>query len=52
MHDRLAKYSYEAARQATIKTFHALCTHMLRIEAREICLLPAVFVIYDDVDSL
>jgi DNA helicase-2/ATP-dependent DNA helicase PcrA len=51
MCDRLAKYSYDAARQATIKTFHALCTHMLRIEAREIG-LPADFVIYDDVDSL
>ena len=51
MRDRLAKYSYEAARQATIKTFHALCTYILRVEAREIG-LPADFVIYDEVDSL
>lgn len=51
MRDRLAKYSYDAAHQATIKTFHALCMHMLRIEAREIG-LPADFVIYDEVDSL
>jgi DNA helicase-2/ATP-dependent DNA helicase PcrA len=51
MRDRLSKYSYEAARQATIKTFHALCTHMLQVEARHIG-LPTDFVIYDDVDSL
>jgi len=51
MRDRLANYSYDAARRATIKTFHALCTFMLQVEAREVG-LPADFVIYDDVDSL
>ena len=50
MRERLSIYSYEAAKQATIKTFHALCTHMLRAEAREIG-LPPDFIIYDDVDS-
>jgi len=51
MRERLFQHSPEAAREATIKTFHALCAHMLRVEARRIG-IPADFVIYDDQDSL
>lgn len=35
----------------TIKTFHGLCTSILRIEARQLG-LPADFVIYDDADCV
>ncbi len=35
----------------TIKTFHGLCTSMLRVEARRIG-LPVDFVIYDDVNCI
>lgn len=51
MRDRLTAYSYEASRKATVKTFHALCAYMLRVEARRIG-LPSDFVIYDEQDSL
>lgn len=51
MRQRLAQYSPEAARQATIKTFHALCAHILHLHADEAG-LPADFVIYDEQDSL
>lgn len=50
MRQRLRGYSVEAARKATIRTFHSLCAWFLRLEARTIG-LPADFVIYDDVDS-
>lgn len=50
MRQRLRGYSVEAARKATIRTFHSLCAWFLRSEARAIG-LPADFVIYDDVDS-
>jgi DNA helicase II / ATP-dependent DNA helicase PcrA len=49
MRARLEQYSFDAARQATVKTFHALCAHLLHLEARQIG-LPADFVIYDDMD--
>lgn len=51
MHGRLKKYSADSARQATIKTYHALCAMMLKRDARDIG-LPADFTIYDEVDSL
>jgi DNA helicase II / ATP-dependent DNA helicase PcrA len=50
MRQRLRSYSGDAARKATIRTFHSLCAWFLRSEARAIG-LPADFVIYDDVDS-
>lgn len=50
MRHRVQNYSAEAARKATIRTFHSLCAWFLRTEARTIG-LPTDFVIYDDVDS-
>ncbi|MFM6530546.1 MAG: DNA cytosine methyltransferase, partial [Dolichospermum sp.] len=38
-------------RYITIKTFHSLCTSILRTEAKNIA-LPADFVVYDDSDCL
>ncbi|MDJ0735055.1 MAG: 3'-5' exonuclease [Nostocaceae cyanobacterium] len=51
MSERLAKLCPQEFRHITIKTFHSLCTSMLRIEARQIG-LPADFVIYDDTDCI
>lgn len=49
MCDRLAQVYPDEFRHLTIKTFHSLCTTLLRIEARQIG-LPADFVVYDDAD--
>ena len=51
MRSRLKGYSADSARQATIKTFHALCALMLKREARDIG-LAADFIIYDEMDAL
>ncbi|MGA9380685.1 MAG: UvrD-helicase domain-containing protein, partial [Phormidium sp.] len=51
MQQRLAQMCPQEFRHITIKTFHSLCTSMLRIEARQIG-LPADFVVYDDADCL
>ncbi|MBK1990105.1 UvrD-helicase domain-containing protein [Sphaerospermopsis aphanizomenoides BCCUSP55] len=51
MQERLAKMCPEQFRYITIKTFHSLCTSILRIEAKNIG-LPADFVVYDDTDCL
>lgn len=50
MRERVMQYDADAARQATMRTFHSICAYILRVEARAIG-LPADFVIYDDVDS-
>ena len=49
MSDRLARMYPTEFCYLTIKTFHSLCAHILRIEARNIG-LPADFVVYDDSD--
>lgn len=51
MKERLAKACPKQFRNITIKTFHSLCTSMLRVEARQIG-LPADFVVYDDADCI
>ena len=51
MKKRLAEMFPQQFRYITIKTFHSLCTSILRIEARNIG-LPADFVVYDDTDCL
>ncbi|MDP5338825.1 MAG: UvrD-helicase domain-containing protein [Nodularia sp. (in: cyanobacteria)] len=51
MQERLAEMCPQEFRYITIKTFHSLCTSMLRVEARQIG-LPADFVVYDDADCL
>lgn len=51
MRARIRKYFPEFTKDLTIKTFHALCAYMLRIETRNIG-LPQDFVIYDEIDSL
>ncbi|MFW6295791.1 MAG: 3'-5' exonuclease [Halothece sp.] len=51
MSERLAQTCPHEFRHITIKTFHGLCTSMLRIEARQIG-LPADFVVYDDADCI
>lgn len=51
MSERLSQYCPNQLRDLTIKTFHGLCTSMLRIEARQLG-LPADFVIYDDADCI
>ncbi|MBS9390867.1 MAG: UvrD-helicase domain-containing protein [Dolichospermum sp. WA123] len=51
MKERLAQMCPQQFRYITIKTFHSLCTSILRIEARNIG-LPADFVVYDDTDCL
>ncbi|MFB8789323.1 MAG: 3'-5' exonuclease [Potamolinea sp.] len=49
MSDRLSQVYPNEFRHLTVKTFHSLCTTILRIEARQIG-LPADFVVYDDAD--
>lgn len=49
MNERLAQTCPDEFRYITIKTFHSLCTLMLRSEARQIG-LPADFLVYDDAD--
>jgi len=51
MRERVRKYFPDFIRDLTIKTFHALCAYMLRVEARNVG-LPQDFVIYDEMDSL
>ncbi|MCC5667800.1 UvrD-helicase domain-containing protein [Nostoc sp. CHAB 5784] len=51
MSERLSQYCPNQLCDLTIKTFHGLCTSMLRIEARQLG-LPADFVIYDDADCI
>jgi DNA helicase II / ATP-dependent DNA helicase PcrA len=51
MNGRLSQYCPNQLHDLTIKTFHGLCTSMLRIEARQLG-LPADFVIYDDADCV
>jgi DNA helicase-2/ATP-dependent DNA helicase PcrA len=51
MQERLAQMCPQQFRYITIKTFHSLCTSILRIEARNIG-LPVDFVVYDDTDCL
>ncbi len=51
MQSRLAEYLGRANRLVTIKTFHGLCAHMLRQEARQLG-LPVDFIIYDEADTL
>ena len=51
MSERLAQTCPQDFREITIKTFHGLCTSMLRIEARHIG-LPADFMVYDDSDCI
>jgi DNA helicase-2/ATP-dependent DNA helicase PcrA len=51
MKERVRKYFPEFIKDLTIKTFHALCAYMLRVEARNIG-LPQDFVIYDEMDSV
>ncbi|MFM5891231.1 MAG: 3'-5' exonuclease [Dolichospermum sp.] len=51
MKERLTKMCPQQFRYITIKTFHSLCTSILRTEARNIG-LPADFVVYDDTDCL
>ncbi len=51
MEERLAQMCPQQFRSITIKTFHSLCTSMLRVEARQIG-LPVDFVVYDDADSI
>jgi DNA helicase II / ATP-dependent DNA helicase PcrA len=51
LQERLAKTQPSVARKLTVKTFHGLCAHLLRIEARQIG-LPADFIIYDENDCL
>jgi DNA helicase II / ATP-dependent DNA helicase PcrA len=51
MRERLAEICPKEFRYITIKTFHSLCTSMLRVEARQIG-LPADFVVYDDADCI
>lgn len=51
MSERLADICPKEFRYITIKTFHSLCTSILRVEARQIG-LPADFVVYDDADCL
>ena len=50
MRDRLEQTCTDDYRKLTIKTFHGLCTQLLRIEAKEIG-LPTDFTIFDDTDS-
>src|SRR3972149_4890953 len=40
----------ESARSLTVKTFHGLCAHILRVEATDLG-IPADFVIYDEQDT-
>ncbi|TAE54504.1 MAG: DNA helicase UvrD [Nostocales cyanobacterium] len=51
MQQRLAKMCPQQFRYITIKTFHSLCTSILRRDAKNIG-LPADFVVYDDTDCL
>jgi DNA helicase-2/ATP-dependent DNA helicase PcrA len=51
MSERLARYCPHHLSKLTIKTFHGLCSSMLRTEAREIG-LPSDFVVYDDADCI
>ncbi len=51
MRERLSQYCPEQFPNLTIKTFHGLCTSILRIEARPLG-LPADFIIYDDSDCI
>lgn len=51
MSERLAQTCPQDFREITVKTFHGLCTSMLRIEARQIG-LPADFMVYDDGDCI
>lgn len=51
MKERLAQSCPDEVREITIKTFHGLCTSILRIEARNIG-LPADFFVYDDADCI
>ncbi|MDB9447401.1 3'-5' exonuclease [Anabaena sp. CS-542/02] len=51
MKERLAQMCPEEFCHITIKTFHSLCTSILRVEARQIG-LPVDFVVYDDADCL
>ncbi|MEH1881224.1 UvrD-helicase domain-containing protein [Nostoc sp.] len=51
MSERLSKYCPNQLHDLTIKTFHGLCTSILRSEARQLG-LPADFVIYDDADCV
>ncbi|MGK7883613.1 MAG: 3'-5' exonuclease [Crocosphaera sp.] len=49
MSERLTKICPDDVKHITIKTFHSLCTIMLRTEARNIG-LPVDFIVYDDAD--
>ena len=51
MKERLAQMCPQKFRYITTKTFHSLCTYILKIEAKNIG-LPADFVVYDDTDCL
>jgi DNA helicase-2/ATP-dependent DNA helicase PcrA len=51
MKERVHRYFPDLIRDLTIKTFHALCAHILRLESRNIG-LPQDFVIYDEIDSI
>jgi DNA helicase-2/ATP-dependent DNA helicase PcrA len=51
MKERLAQMCRQQFRYITVKTFHSLCTSILKIEAKNIG-LPADFVVYDDTDCL
>lgn len=51
MSARLSQYCPDKFHYLTIKTFHGLCSSMLRIEARHLG-LPVDFVIYDDADCV
>jgi len=51
MQERITSYFPDIVQYLTIKTFHGLCAHMLRVEAQNIG-LPQDFIIYDDADSI
>jgi DNA helicase-2/ATP-dependent DNA helicase PcrA len=51
LRQRVAMKCGRSARHVVVRTFHSLCTWMLRCEAKQIG-LPADFVIYDDDDSI
>ena len=50
MRARLHEEVPDMAREVTLMTFHGLCAHILRLEARHLG-IPPDFVIYDEVDS-
>lgn len=51
LRDRVVTLCPGKSRELTVRTFHALCAHLLRMEARHIG-LPVDFVIYDEADCV